>query len=466
MGDQILQNNPLEYEKVSILLRRFAIPSIVAMLVSSLYNVIDQLFIVQKMGYLGNAVTNVAYPMTTITLAASLLIGVGGATRFSLNLGRKQEQEAASTVGNMLWMSLIFGVLLSLTVEIFTVPLLNAFGATKTVLPYGITYLRITGIGILFQVFSNSISKLIRADGSPKYAMVCLVTGAVINIVLDPIFIFLFDMGIAGAAWATVLSQVISCGLAVRYLFRLKSVSLRGTVWKPRPGIWLQIATLGMSNSLNQLAITLVQVVMNHSLSYYGLLSVYGEDIPLSGAGVVIKINSMVLAVFIGLSQGAQPLLGFNYGAKQYARVREIYRLAVSSSFIMSTIAFLVFELFPRVIIAIFGNGNELYMEFTVKFMRVFLFMILVNGVQLISSGFFSAIGKPLKGTFLSLARQVVFLIPLMLLLPLKWGLDGILYAAPIADFLAFAISVLFVFREMKMIRKKEILPEVESQKK
>lgn len=448
--------NPLETEQISILLWRYAIPSVISMLVGSLYNVIDQFFIVQKMGYLGNAVTNVAYPMSTITLAVSLLIGVGGANGFSLRLGKKLTQEAAACIGNMLWMAVLSGLVLTFAAEVFTAPLLRAFGATQSVLPYGISYMRITGIGIIFQILSNSVSKLIRADGSPKYAMVCLVTGAAINIVLDPVFIFGLNMEIAGAAWATVISQVISCVLVIRYLFHIKSVSLNRKIWKPKLGAWLQIAALGMGNSLNQVAITLVQIVMNHSLSYYGLLTVYGEDIPLSGAGVVIKINSMVMGVFIGLSQGSQPLFGFNYGAKQYKRVRETYWLAFKSSFVISTLAFAVFEGFPEWIISLFGNGNALYMEFTVRFMRFFMFMILVNGVQTISTGFFSAIGKPLKGTLLSLSRQILFFIPLMLILPLKMGLEGILYAAPIADFLAFGISILLVLLEMKHIKRLE----------
>lgn len=215
----------------------------------------------------------------------------------------------------------------------------------------------------------------------------------------------------------------------------------------------LQIATLGMSSSLNQVAITLVQIVLNNSLTYYGAMSVYGEDIPLASCGIVMKTNAILLAFFIGISQGSQPIIGFNYGAKQYGRVRKTYRLAIACSFVISTIGFILFQFFPYQIISLFGKGDKLYYEFAIHFMRTFLFMVIVNGVQLISSNFFSAIVKPLKGLLLSMTRQVFFLIPLILILPLFWGLDGVLYAGPIADGIAFVVSALLVALEMKKMR-------------
>lgn len=442
------QGNPLGYENTSVLLKRFAVPSIIAMVVSSLYNIIDQIFIGQGVGYLGNAATNVAYPITTICLAAALLVGIGGAAKFSLELGAGNQDEAGHCVGNMLWSALVLSLIITVIVQLFLNPLLYAFGATENIMPYAQSYVRITGIGIPFLILTNVLSNIIRADGSPNYSMTCMVIGAIINTILDPIFIFVFDMGVAGAAWATTISQVISFVVSAAYLFRFKTIKLNKNFFHPSLKKSIELASLGISNSLNQLAITLLQVVLNNSLTYYGAMTAYGSDIPLSGAGIVMKVNSIVIGVFIGFAQGSQPILGYNYGAKQYQRVKDTYKLEIKCSFVVSTIAFLAFELFPKYIIGLFGSGNDLYMEFTIKFMRIFLMMILVNNVQMLSASFFSAVGKPLKGIMLSLSRQILFLIPLILIFPLFFGLDGILYAGPVADIAAFIICIFMIKKE------------------
>lgn len=442
-------DNPLGNEKIPVLLRKFAVPSIVAMLVSSLYNIVDQIFIGQGVGYLGNAATNVAFPLTTICMAIALLFGIGGAANYSLSLGRGDKGAAARSVSSVLYMVILFGVLYAVFIEIFLTPLLNAFGSTANVLPFAVKYARITGIGMPFLIFTNAVSALIRADGSPRYSMLCMVTGAVLNMFLDPLFIFGFGMGIEGAALATIISQIVSFLVAFRYLCHFQSIRLKREHFQFQIKRCVQIASLGLSNSLTQLSITLIQIVMNHSLTYYGIRSVYGEDIPLSAAGIVMKVNSILIAVFVGLSQGSQPILGYNYGAEKYGRVKAVYKLAVKCSFAVSTAGFVLFQFFPQYIIAVFGSAdNRLYMEFAVKFMRIFLFMIIVNGVQVISSNFFSAIGMPLKGILLSLSRQVIFLIPLMLLLPVFLGIDGVMFAAPVADTIAFVFSIVLVKRE------------------
>jgi putative MATE family efflux protein len=451
-----MNKNPLGHEKIPVLLRQFAIPSIIAMVVSSLYNIVDQIFIGQGVGYLGNAATNVAFPITTICLAAALLVGVGGAAKFSLELGAGNIKEAQQCIGNMFWMAVAFGLVICAVTELFIDPLLNAFGATETVLPYAHSYVRIIGIGVPFLLLTNVLSNSIRADGSPKYSMACMVIGAVVNTVLDPIFIFGFHMGVAGAAWATMISQVISFLVAFRYLFRFKTVKLGKDFFHLSPIKCVEIVSLGISNSLNQLALTLLQIVLNNSLTYYGGLSVYGSDIPLSGAGIVMKVNSIVIGVFVGLAQGSQPILGFNYGAKQYNRVKALYKLEIQCSFVMSILAFLTFQLFPQTIISLFGSGEGLYMEFTVRFMRIFLMMIIINNVQMLSASFFSAIGKPMKGVLLSLSRQVLLLIPLILIFPLFWGLNGIMYSAPVADVLAFFLSIAVVRKEFADMDKLE----------
>lgn len=450
------QKNPLGYEKLSVLLKQFAIPSIIAMVVSSLYNIVDQVFIGQGVGYLGNAATNVAFPLTTICLAITLLISIGSASRFSLSLGAGDEDKAAQSVGNALSMMILFGILYFLIIEIFLQPLLKAFGATADVMPFAESYTRITAIGMPFLIVTNGMSNLARADGSPKYSMTCMLVGAIINTILDPIFIFKLHLGVRGAALATIIGQFFSFLMAIRYIRMFRQIHLSKQHFYLRLPVCLNIASLGMSNCLNQLAITLVQVVMNNSMTYYGAQSVYGSEIPLAASGIVMKTNGILLSVIIGLSQGSQPIIGFNYGARQYDRVRGTYKLAISCNLVVSAIGFALFQFFPKQIISLFGTGDALYFEFSVKFMRIFLFMVIINGVQLLSSNFFAAIGKPLKGMFLSLTRQVIFLIPLILILPIFFGIDGIMFSAPIADALAFLVTLFFIGREMKQMRKLE----------
>lgn len=450
------QQNPLGYEKISVLLKQFAIPSIIAMVVSSLYNIVDQVFIGQGVGYLGNAATNVAFPLTTICLAITLLISIGSASRFSLSLGAGDQERAAQSVGNAVSMMILFGIFYFILIEIFLHPLLNAFGATAEVMPYAKSYTRITAIGMPFLIVTNGMSNLARADGSPKYSMTCMLVGAIINTILDPIFIFVLHLGVEGAALATIIGQFFSFFMAAHYLKIFRQIRLEKRHFYLKLPVCLNIASLGMSNCLNQLAITLVQVVMNNSMTYYGAKSIYGSEIPLAASGIVLKTNAILLSVIIGLSQGAQPIIGFNYGAKQYDRVRGVYKLAISCNLVVSAIGFVLFQFFPKQIISLFGTGDALYFEFSVKFMRIFLFMVLINGVQLLSSNFFAAIGKPLKGMFLSLTRQVIFLIPLLLILPVFFGIDGIMFSAPIADTIAFLVTVFFISREMKQMRNLE----------
>ena len=446
--------NPLGYEKIFVLLRRFAVPSIVAMLVSSLYNIVDQIFIGNSVGYLGNAATNVAYPLTTICLALSLLIGVGSASRFSIELGKGDGKEAELAVSHAVWMAAVLGTVYAILVEIFAEPLLLAFGGTPNVMPYAMEYVRYTAIGMPFLIFTNVMSNLIRADGSPGYSMMCMVVGAVVNTVLDPIFIFVFDKGVAGAAIATMISQVISCGIAVGYLWKFKQIRLKASSFRLSIRRCMKNASYGLSNSLNQVALTVLQIVLNNSLTYYGAMSIYGSDIPLSAAGIVMKVNGIMISLHVGLHQGSQPIIGFNYGAKQYDRVKAVYKLAVKWALIFGAMGFVAFQFFPKYVIGIFGTGDELYFNFTVKFLRTFLFMALIAGVQILSANFFSAIGKPLKGIFLSLSRQFFFLIPLIVVLPIFFGVEGLLYAGPVSDGISVIICVLFILREFRRMNR------------
>ena len=398
----------------------------------------------------GNAATNVSYPFSTICLAISLLVGIGSESQFSLLLGQKKPEQAAKVAGSGIVLMAVAGVLYTVLGKLMLEPLLQIFGATADVLPYACQYAGITLLGMPFLIVTNGLSNLIRADGSPRYSMFCMVSGAIANTILDPIFIFVCDWGVVGAALATVIGQLLSFVLAVGYLWRFKTIQLgRGDFRVTLRGT-LKTFAMGVSSCVNQVAITLVQIVLNNSLTYYGAQSVYGTDIPLAACGIVMKTNAILLSIIVGISQGVQPLIGYNYGSKQYKRVREAYMLSIKWNFIISAIGFCLFEFFPYQIVSIFGSGNALYMEFSVKFMRIFLFMVIVNGVQLLSSNFFTAIGKATRGLLLALTRQVFFLIPLLLLLPLWLGIDGVILSGPIADFIAFVASVTLVQKELQ----------------
>lgn len=453
-----MSDNPLEYEKIPKLLRGFALPSITATLVSSLYNIVDQIFIGQGVGYLGNAATNVSYPLTTICLAISLLIGIGSASRFSIYLGANENKKAANLVGNGVVMMAGAGLIYLILGEIFLSQSLKIFGATEEIMPYAMQYAGITLLGMPFLIMTNGISNLIRADGSPKYSMACMVTGAIVNTILDPIFIFVFKWGVIGAALATVLGQVVSFFLAIFYLKKFKTIKLTKSCFKMNFKDNLKTLCMGISSCINQVAITIVQIVLNNSLTYYGALSVYGKEIPLAACGIVMKTNAILLSIVVGISQGVQPIIGFNFGARKYGRVKKAFLEAIKWNFVVSVVGFCLFQFFPKQIISIFGTGDDLYYEFAILFMRTFLFMVIVNGVQLLSSNFFTAIGKAVKGLLLSLTRQVFFLIPLILILPLKFGIFGVLLAGPVADFIAFIVSVIFIYKEFKVLNSKEKL--------
>ena len=455
-----MTENPLGYEKIPKLLKNFAVPSIVASLVGSIYNIVDQIFIGQGVGYLGNAATNVAYPFSTICLAIALLVGIGSASRVSLCLGCKEPKAAAKAAGNGIVLMGIFGIIYLLVGETFLSLLLKAFGATTDVFPYAKQYASITLIGMPFLIVTNGMSNLIRADGKPKYSMVCMVVGAIINTILDPIFIFVCDWGIAGAAWATVIGQIFSFILALRYLWRFQTIHFEKESFLLDIKESMKICSMGISSSSNQIAVTVIQIIQYNSLTYYGALTKYGTDIPLAACGIVMKTNAIILAIVVGISQGTQPIIGFNYGAEKYERVRKSYLLALGTATVLSGIAFFCFQVFPRQIISVFGSGSELYFQFSERYFRIYMFLTLINGIQPVTSNFFNSIGKSQLGVFMSLTRQILFLLPLIVIFPLFMGIDGVMYAGPIADAAAAIVCGYFMVRELKelssMDRKKK----------
>lgn len=444
--------NPLGSEPVSSLLRRFAIPSVIAMLVSALYNMVDQLFIGHSIGVLGNAATNVAFPLSMVCTSIGLLCGIGGAANFNLCMGRKDPEHAKSYVGNAISMLAILGVILCVAVQLFLRPMMLLFGATPDVIDYACTYTRITSIGFPFLIITIGGSNLIRADGSPKFSMLCNLVGAIVNTILDPLFIFVFHMGMAGAALATITGQILSFALVVFYLRGFKTLPLSLSDLKPNMACWARIAALGATPAFNQVAMMVVQIVMNNTLTHYGSNSVYGSDIPLACAGIISKVNMLFFSFVIGISQGLQPIVSFNFGAQKYDRVKDAYKKAVFAATAISIVAFLCFQLFPRQIIGIFGSGSEEYLHFAERYFRIFLFFTFLNGIQPVSSNFFTSIGAPKKGIFLSLTRQIIFLLPLLLIFPYLFGIDGVMYTAPIADLAAASVSIVMVVRKFKIM--------------
>ena len=444
--------NPLGSEPVSSLLRRFAIPSVIAMLVSALYNMVDQLFIGHSIGVLGNAATNVAFPLSMVCTSIGLLCGIGGAANFNLCMGRREPEHAKSYVGSAISMLAILGVILCVAVQLFLRPMMLLFGATPDVIDYACTYTRITSIGFPFLIVTIGGSNLIRADGSPKFSMLCNLVGAIVNTILDPLFIFVFHMGVAGAALATITGQILSFALVVFYLRGFKTLPLSLSDLKPNMACWARIAALGATPAFNQVAMMVVQIVMNNTLTHYGSNSVYGSDIPLACAGIISKVNMLFFSFVIGISQGLQPIVSFNFGAQKYDRVKDAYKKAVFAATAISIVAFLCFQFFPRQIIGIFGSGSEEYLHFAERYFRIFLFFTFLNGIQPVSSNFFTSIGAPKKGIFLSLTRQIIFLLPLLLIFPYLFGIDGVMYTAPIADLAAASVSIVMVVREFKIM--------------
>ena len=442
--------NPLATEKEEKLILKFAIPAIISMLVSSLYNIVDQIFIGQGVGMLGNAATNIAFPISVLCTATALLFGIGSASNFNLESGRGDTKKATGIAGCGLFMLLLGGTLIAVITLLFLEPLLQFFGATKDVLPYAKDYAGITAFGVPFLVFTTGGNHLIRADRSPTYSMTCMLTGAIINTILDPLFIFVFHWGIKGAAWATVIGQVVSGMIVIVYFLRFRKMELSWKMFRPGIRYIKAIVSLGMASGINQIAIAVVQIIMNNTLRYYGGLSEYGTDIPLACVGVVSKVNMLFMAICIGTSQGCQPIWGFNYGAELYDRVKKTYKRAFQTCLTVGMIFFLCFQLFPRPIISLFGSGEELYFQFAERYFRIFMFMTFMNGIQPMSSGFFTSIGKAKLGIAVSLTRQVLFLIPLVLIFPRFMGIDGVMYAGPIADMAAAIVAIAFAVKEHK----------------
>ena len=450
--------NPMGTQPIKKLLMQLAIPAMIANVVNALYNIVDQIFIGQGVGYLGNAATNIAFPITTICLALGLMTGVGAASNFNLELGRKEVEKARRIAGTAVIQLMVMGIAVCVLVQIFLAPLMQLFGATNQIFDYAMEYSRITAYGIPFFLFSTGFNPLVRSDGRATFSMMAIIAGAVLNTVLDPIFIFVFQMGISGAAWATVISQMVSALLLFAYIPEFRSVKFQWEDFIPHMKQVKAIAALGLTSFIFQISALIVQIVSNNLLKTYGAMSIYGSEIPIAVGGIVAKVFVIFIALIIGMTQGVQPIVGYNYGAKYYERVRQTIFLALKIGFGLSFVTWAVFEIFPLQIIQLFGNGNDLYFEFGIRYMRYFMLFTLINGITILITTFFPAIGKAKTGAFLSLARQLLILLPMMLLMTYLFGVEGMMFATPVSDVISLVLCLFFFKRELDDIHMKEEL--------
>lgn len=446
--------SPFATEPIGRLILKFAIPCVISLLVNSLYNIVDQIFIGWGVGYLGNGATNVVFPITIIALALSLMIGDGGAAYLSLKLGEGDIQSAKKGVGNAIVMVTVVSIVLLAVFLIFMNPILNLFGATDALRTYALQYGSIIGIGLPFMMIPAALNSMIRADGSPKYAMFSMILGAVINTVFDPIFIFIFGMGVRGAAIATVMGQVATFLMSAIYVFRFKTFRFDAAAFRIRLKTCGKVLSLGVSSFITQIAITIVMALSNNLLVAYGAQSVYGSEIPLTAMGIVMKVNQILISILVGISTGAQPIIGYNYGSKNFLRVRKAFDIAVVASEIVAIIAFLIFQFAPMSVVSLFGSEEGLYNEFAVLSFRIFLLFCPLTGFQTVMAIYLQAIGKPVKSALLSLSRQIIFFVPTVIILPMFLGVTGVLWTGPVADGLAFLFSLILLIYERRQLKE------------
>ena len=452
------KQNLFATEPIGKLIIKFAVPSVIALLVNSLYNIVDQIFIGWGVGYLGNGATNIVFPITIIALALSMMIGNGGAAYPSLKLGEGEVAVAKKGVGNAVTLVTVVSIVLTAIFLVFINPILTLFGATEILRPFALDYGYIIGVGLPFMMISAAINSMVRADGSPKYAMFSMVIGAILNVILDPIFIFVFHMGVQGAAIATVIGQVASFVVSVVYLPRFKTIHLDASAFRLKGRTCGNIVTFGLSSFITQFAITIVMALTNNLLAVYGASSIYGAEIPLTATGIVMKVNQIMIAILLGIATGAQPIIGFNYGAKNYKRVKQALEISLIASEVVSVIAFLIFQFAPMSVVSLFGSEEGLYNEFAVMAFRIFLLLCPLTGFQTITAVYLQVVGKPVKSAILSLARQIIFFVPAALILPLFMGVTGVLWTGPVADGLAFLLSLVLLIYERNHLKREHRL--------
>ena len=434
--------NPLGTEKISKLLFKFSIPAIAGMMINALYNVVDRIYIGNSpdMGTDGIAGITVGFPIMIIFLALGVLFGVGGATNFSINLGRKNYSEAENYLGNTFSLLILGGVLFAIIVRTNLETILLFFGASETILPYSMEYMKIITLGAPFHIVSIGMNHIIRADGNPKLAMYTMFLGAGTNIILDPIFIYGFKMGMTGAALATIISQFFSFLWVTSYFIGKHSRNkLKIEYLKLKLNLTGKITSLGLPGFSLQLATSALNAILNKNLV------LYGGDIAISGMGVINSIQTLLIMPIIGLNQGVQPIISYNYGARNSERVKDAAKLAIKAATIIVTFGFIITRLFPVQLISLFNRDTEL-IKFGKSAIFAWFLCFPVVGFQIVGSNFFQAIGRPKSAMLLTLTRQLILLTPAIIIFPRLWGVQGILYAAPFADFLSFLLTATFFY--------------------
>ena len=440
--------------KISKLLKKFAIPSIISLLVNALYNIVDQIFIGWGVNYLANGATNIVFPITVICLSFALMFGDGTSAFLSLRLGEKKKKEAGEGVANGIIISVIVSVFLCAICLAFMPQLLNIFGCTDALKDYALNYGYIIAIGIPFVMIGTTLNSIIRADGSPKFSMVSMVTGALLNIVLDGVAIFVLKWGIQGAAIATIIGQFVTFAMNISYIKKFKTIELTKESFRFNFKMAKTVSKLGISSFITQMAIVIVISVQNSLFKTYGASSRFGSEIPITVLGIVMKINQILNSIIIGIAVGSQPIVGYNYGAGKLDRVKETLKIVLGLSFSVSIIAFILFQTIPEQLISIFGSGDGLYNEFACLTFRIFLMLTIFNGIQIVSGIFFQAIGKPVKSAFLTLSRQILFFTPAAIVFSKFFDVMGVIYAGPVSDGLAFIISIILLVTEIRLLEK------------
>lgn len=453
----------LEHEKLSTLMRNYAIPCIISLLVGALYNIVDQIFIANAnyLGSYGNAANTVVFPLTVVALAIAVMIGDGCCAFVSISLGSKNPKHASQSIGNAIVLCIISSFLLTLLYLLLQTPILTAFGGrvNAETFRYSKEYFFYITLGVPFYLFGQAMNPIIRSDGSPKFAMISTLAGAFVNIILDPIFIFIFKWGMMGAAIATVAGQILTAILAIWYLCHMKAVSLNADCFRLKRSIIKKFIPLGICSFLSQISLVAAMAAIQNMVLKYGALdSIFGQaqyaQIPMAVLGIVMKFFQIVISIVVGMAAGCIPIVGYNIGAGRKDRAKNLFTYLLLAEACVGAVALLIVELFPRQLIAIFGAANEsvYYTQFAVKSFRIYLCMMIFACVNKATFIYLQSLGKAFLSTLLSMVREVVFGVGLAIILPVFFGLDGVLYSMPVSDILTFLISLVAILYTYRML--------------
>ena len=455
----------LGQEKVGKLLMKFSVPCVLSLIIQALYNLVDQIFIGHSpaLGAIGNAATGIVYPLTVIALGLGLWLGDGAAACMSINQGKRDTAGSAKSVGTALFFGTIFGAILTTLTLCLKTQILSAIGASGEILDASVEYSLFIAIGFIFFILACVLNPIIRADGSPRYAMLAMAVGAVINIALDPLLIYVADMGMTGAALATFLGQTVTFILHIAYLFKSKTFKLRFKDLLPNFAIFGKLLKFGISSFLTQLAIVIISIVNNALLKIYSAASGYDPQITQGVITLAFKVFGIVVSIIVGIASGGQPIVGYNYGAKKYNRVRKTYKYILIATLIVGVVATVLFEACPRLFLLIFGDGGAkvdkaAYAQFTVLTFRIYLGFILLTCIIKVTAIFLQSIGKPILAATISMCRDVIFLVPTAIVMCVYGGVNLLLWSAPISDCLSFALCVVMVMLVLKRMPKSDLM--------